>query len=794
MTDFYELNRSSTAAKLGVHLSSGKQFRMTLSGRATVHVIEIEDVLFRHDSAVMLPESYENKEGEAESKDQEKITGLDAIRTVFIRAKEYPTQRVLIAGHTDTTGRDKYNITLSEKRGHSVLYMMLGNREEWADISDKQHKNEDIQQILTWINREYPAMDCDPQGIDGIIGSKTRQATRNFQTNFEPEFGRKIGIDGVVGPETWGAFFDVYQRKLATMLDTDEAGLPEFRSEVQWVDSGRKAVGCGESWPIEAADQDEYRSRINRRVEILFFDENEAPPLDCHPAPGKCEKTLCRLYGQDLYNRVHLPVHPHRHAQSIPIIMVPERPGSSNYVKLHSLHVYLAYFNGDKLDMAHCNRYSVVDGKLCDPNHDKPEPIDCDREAWFYCSHRDDLRGSDVKRRFKKDRSGLPLVGPIMIPCGQDVEVQVDIWSQNDWIVVDGVEVDSVRPSGVLLAEWNEAYRVGYIGTNDDGETVWGTYHDQREKMKQEHWRGGDPIELVNFSTDSSKPLWVGTLSELPTPKAKALLLHGSGSSAWHVGSFNELAKTGANFLRRSYHTYDKKLVAKLAALPPEDIPAALIDALPDPPSRCLLPGDICWHDQGDTNYCGAYSFAAAMNYWWPYTNNPGEQNGAYWHNHVDYLLIPYGARTPSNIADAASSVEMFGRDNNAESLADNTNWRRTLKLLALWIQAGVPVLILVEENYNTFSLHWKVIVGYDGNRWFIVNSGANDEYNLSHRETGINYDTAPVGNDVDSYGQIYNKWQSAGGGIVDAFSSVDTCTFIPVYPKADVFAADKAE
>jgi len=182
------------------------------------------------------------------------------------------------------------------------------------------------------------------------------------------------------------------------------------------------------------------------------------------------------------------------------------------------------------------------------------------------------------------------------------------------------------------------------------------------------------------------------------------------------------------------------------------------------------------------------------MNYWRPYTCNPGEKNGAYWHGHVDYLLIPNGARTPAMIEDAAAANNMFGRDNNAESLANDTDWNRAMKLIALWIQAGVPVVVLVEESYYTFSLHWKVIVGYDGNRLFIVNSGANDKYELAHRDPGINYETAPVGNDVDSYNQLYLKWQCVGGGLVDAFSSVDTCTFIPIYPKDSAFAADTAQ
>lgn len=778
---------------MGIRLSTGKTFNISLGDVANVYVLEAEDLLFRHDSAVMLPEAYEGDESEIKSPGQERITGLDVIRPAFLRAKEYPLQKLLIAGHTDTTGRDSYNISLSDKRGHSVLHIMLGNREDWAEISDKQHVNKDIQHILTWVFSEYPAMDCDPEGIDGIIGSKTRSATKRFQRNFETVFGRKIGVDGVVGPETWGAFFDVYQRKLAAMLDSEESELPDFRNALHWADSSRKAVGCGESWPIEAAEQDKYRSRINRRVELLFFDEHEVPPLDCHAQPGTCDKTLCRLYGQENYKRVYLPVHPHPHAQSTPTIMVPERPGSTTYVRLHSVHVYVAYYEGESLDSPHTRQYLAIDGKLCDPGSRAPVSMDCDREAYFYCSHRDDLMTTDVANRFKKDRTGLPLVGPLMVPCGQNVQMQVDMWAQTDWAVIDGVPVDGVRPDGVLMADWSEAYSIGYVGVNADGETVWSTYYDQRQKMSQESWRGGPPIELVNFSTDASSPLWIGTVSLLPTGKSKALMVHSPPDGPRHVTSFNELRATGANHLLKSHHTYDKNLVARLAALPPKNITPSQVDAFNDPPPRYLLPGDICWHDQGSTNYCGAYSFAAAMNYWRPYTCNPVGKNGAYWHEQVSYLLIPYGARTPSQIEDAAANNNMFGRDNNAESLANDTHFAKAMKLIALWIQAGVPVVILVEESYSTFSLHWKVIVGRDGNRMFILNSGGNDEYQMSKRQPGVNYDTAPVGNDVDSFNQLYAKWDSAGGGIVDAFSSVDGCTFIPIYPKDSAFASDVA-
>ena len=797
-----DLIKSLTAARMGIPLSTGKSFTVSLGGLAKLYIIEMEDLNFRHDSAVLLPEQYESSPDEAQDTDQERISGLDVIRTVMIRAQEFPKQKTLIAGHTDTSGKPSYNIKLSEMRGKSVWFMIMNKRDEWAAISEEKHQNKDIQQILTWVNREYPTMDCDPQGIDGKIEGKTHKATKNFQTNFEPEFGRKIKVDGVVGKETWGAFFDVYQRKLASMLEVSESELDKYRKAIKWIDPKKPVVGCGENWPIEEAKKDEYRSRINRRVEILFFDEGEEPRLDCHSSKGKCVEDKCLLYGKDLYDRIYLPVHSHVHPQSIPVIKVPDRPGSTTYIPLHSVQVYVAFYQGDALQMSDSRRYIAIDGKLCNPHTKSPLPIDCGREAWFYCSHRDDLFTTDVPGRFKKDGSGLPLVGPLIIPCGQDVEMQVDIWAQKDWVTVDGVPVDGVRPDDVRMAQWTENYSIGYSGPISPGKIVWSNYTDHREKMNQEKWRDATtigakpdpPVSLVNFSKDSNHPYWIGTLSKLPSIKAKLILIHDSPNGTWYVTSFNALAPSGNNIAFTSRHIYDCNLVARLLALPADNIPPTLIDSFPQPPARCLLPGDICWHAQGQTNYCGAFSFAAAMNYWHPYTCNPARKNGAYWHKHVDFVIIPYGARLPGQIVKAAGESDMNARDNNAESLANNNDRARSIKLIKLWIQAGVPVLVLVEESYNFYNLHWKVIVGYDGNRVFYLNSGGDDEYEMSHREPGVNYEKAPVGNDVDSETQLYNKWFASGGDLIDAFSSVDTCTFIPVFPKDNAFAGDTVQ
>jgi hypothetical protein len=440
----------------------------------------------------------------------------------------------------------------------------------------------------------------------------------------------------------------------------------------------------------------------------------------------------------------------------------------------------------------------MKNGKLCDVNTEDQLTIDCDRDAFFYFSHRRDLfSGSGASNRFQRDGSRLPLMGPIHVPCGADAEIRLDIWSQNDWFIVKGVEVDGMLPSNVLMAEWQEDYTIGYYEYSEDGEYGFFIYGDHRQKDQQEKWTaqssGTAPIRMTNFALSGSDPMWIGTLSELPgIDEAKILLEHQASGGTLFCGSFNQVVDTGSNIIVPSHHVYKRDLVQRLLTLPTDNISPASIDTFPDPPPRILLPGDICWHDQGQTNYCGLYSFAGAMNYWRPYESNPLEHGAMWYHNYVDYLLVPYGARTPAMIEDACNKFDMNGRNCDAEELYENSDRQRAMKLLKLWLWAGVPVLVLVEESYNLLSLHWKIIVGYDGNRFFFCNSGGDDEFHLTRRAAGIDYEHAPIGNDVDTPNALYNKWSDSGGGIADALSSVDTCTFIPIIPNDPMFAGDE--
>ncbi|MCP3869538.1 MAG: hypothetical protein GY703_15860 [Gammaproteobacteria bacterium] len=278
--------------------ATGQRHVFQLEGY-TVHWLEVEDVLFHHNSAVLLPE-VESRLTSSIAK-QRQLGGLSVLRACYLHAKHHDAQKLLIAGHTDTSGGKAYNLELSQLRAAGVEHLLLGERDPWVAVVNGKHKVEDYQHILTWVAR-WKKWGCDPQGIDDKNGPNTKAATKAFQQHFsDADFGEPIAVDGVVGKQTWGAFFKLYIVRLAGLLDTDDAGLAEYREALTWLDDSKRGVGCGEHFPIDAPGRDHYRSQANRRLELMFFDPGEEPPkLNCHPGKD-CVPSQCRIYNPKIY-------------------------------------------------------------------------------------------------------------------------------------------------------------------------------------------------------------------------------------------------------------------------------------------------------------------------------------------------------------------------------------------------------------------------------------------------------------------------------------------------------------
>ncbi len=287
-------------------LATGQAFLFKLD-RFKAFCLEVSDFHFNHDSAVFLPD-FSPAEQRDQSAAEVKFRGLAALRACYIRAETHSEESILITGHTDTSGAQGYNVTLSEARADAVLHMLAGSREAWVAIADGKHKVEDYKLILKWAAkvRGWP---CDPGAVNNAEDADGKTALRGFQKSFNADFAGGIPVDGAIGPKTWSAIFDVYQEALGNLLDTDRNGMRQHRDALRFITTGPSAVGCGENFPIEAADKDDFRSKTNRRVEILFFRAEQSPDLVCHRG-GICAPAECPVYKLKEFRFSPIPISP----------------------------------------------------------------------------------------------------------------------------------------------------------------------------------------------------------------------------------------------------------------------------------------------------------------------------------------------------------------------------------------------------------------------------------------------------------------------------------------------------
>ena len=318
--------------------AAGTSVRNTLNLNSPAARIEVEDAYFNHNSAVMMPDTVINRRAAAtqpfHAGDPEHMAGLQrfhpTVHTAFtvdppdpggeprrevnglgVLAATYrflalnPSFRLLLAGHCDTTGQDDFNFTLSEQRAKNVLLLLTGDRQGWIAIALAHSQVEDQKRICRHAARER-GWPCDPGPINNVADADLTRALRALREHFNQDFGRSIPLDGPAGPQTWGAFFDIYMDELAGMLGTTVDRLDAHRAELRFVDKSRQFIACGEKLPIEEQGRDEFRSEANRRVEILFFSTKALPDFHCHTAVHpfcmrSCPRNECGVYAPELF-------------------------------------------------------------------------------------------------------------------------------------------------------------------------------------------------------------------------------------------------------------------------------------------------------------------------------------------------------------------------------------------------------------------------------------------------------------------------------------------------------------
>jgi hypothetical protein len=323
--------------------AKGLTNRNTLNRYSPPVLLEMETAYFHHNSAVMMPDtaagpdagetspshfedptvmnsvkksnadSYERfrntvYDPNVDGDEEERVSGLGALAAAYRFLQLNSGYKLLIAGHCDTSGEVDYNFYLSKLRPENVLHLLLGQRSPWVDTCMERFKIEDYQSILKYVSRTRK-WDCDPGAVDDVDGEQTQRGLRGFQQMYNSVFSASISVDGLIGRETWGAFFDVYIDDLAGMLGTTPDGLGSYRSALTFVDANNRYIACGEQVPIDQPQRDNFRSQENRRVELSFFKDPSLPDLSCHKAAGvfcqrNCSREECGVYAPGVANFV----------------------------------------------------------------------------------------------------------------------------------------------------------------------------------------------------------------------------------------------------------------------------------------------------------------------------------------------------------------------------------------------------------------------------------------------------------------------------------------------------------
>lgn len=269
----------------GVTRPDGSVHRLVVE-RIRAHLLEMEDAHFHFDAVVMQakPRRTVTAAGGGD------ITGIAVIAAALRFAEAHPDKRLKVIGHTDTSGSRGYNQALSEDRAKNVHAVLTGDRDGWASACQARHRVEDWQRILKWVSEAH-GWDCDPGEVDNAYGPLTQHARERFRARYNEDFSASIAVHGPQSEDDWKAFFDLYDVCVAQLMGVATTALPGLRGGLVFLDP--PTMGCGEQWPKEGRSEDNLRSAVNRRVELVFFDEGEIPDLAGETPPG------ASLYGDD---------------------------------------------------------------------------------------------------------------------------------------------------------------------------------------------------------------------------------------------------------------------------------------------------------------------------------------------------------------------------------------------------------------------------------------------------------------------------------------------------------------
>jgi outer membrane protein OmpA-like peptidoglycan-associated protein len=271
------------AKRIAIHLDALK--------KGWAERLQCYELEFNHDSHMMKPD------------------GLDVIWEVLQRCSmpAYKDKRLLIAGHTDSSGDEKtVNMPLARRRCENIIHLLTDDRDAWAAsacdsytrLAGRDKKKAELDKDL--IEASFPSAAArvgdwsSPAGwkviYDAYDAELLRRGAEYEFTEAENLAVARLATEELRKKERARLQKEFEKKKLAD--------LKKLRDAIQWVDPDRKAVPCGERFLRVKTDSDEKKER-NRRDEFLWFPTDKLPwnKDDAATRPKTDEEAQNLIYG-----------------------------------------------------------------------------------------------------------------------------------------------------------------------------------------------------------------------------------------------------------------------------------------------------------------------------------------------------------------------------------------------------------------------------------------------------------------------------------------------------------------
>lgn len=234
-------------------------------------------------------------------------SALEDLKTIRMLYEQHNPGKLLVVGHTDTTGDASINDPLSLERAEAMLAYLRDDVAGWEKFYGSS-----IPESRRWGATE-------DQHLLGAVLAKEEQALPH--TDGIKAFQRRSELqdDGIVGPKTRKALIAAYMALDGAQLDTEA-----LRIEAT-------AHGCGQNFPLDdsgaALEEDAKEEKADaqdRRVELFFFDAE----FGIVPKPnGKNSKAGSREYPRwrDAAERIHDGVLTERDLRHVEVVLRDQR-------------------------------------------------------------------------------------------------------------------------------------------------------------------------------------------------------------------------------------------------------------------------------------------------------------------------------------------------------------------------------------------------------------------------------------------------------------------------------------